>query len=107
MVLCTIQAIHYAIGIVFNYDRLMIYESIQRVQLIDGLRKFDNIFWRSGNTVGNIANNKPSIVGPLDGLPEDHGVYRDGIMSTNRLKDIVHDYKSIQEGEFRFLDNYT
>jgi len=108
MVLCTIQAIHYAIGIVFNYDRVtLIYESIQRLQLIDGLRKFDNIFWRSGNTLDNIANNKPSIVGPLDGLLEDHGVYRDGIMSTNRLKDIVHDYQSIQEGEFRFLDNYT
>ena len=108
MVLCTIQAIHYAIGIVFNYDRVtLIYESIQRVQLLDGLKNFDNIFWKSGNTLGNIANQKPSIVGPLDGLPEDHGVYRDGIMSTDRLKDIVHDYKSIQEGEFRFLEKYT
>ena len=108
MVLCTIQSVRYVTGIVFNYDRVtLLYQSIDRVKLLDGLTNFDNIFWRSGNTLGTIANHKPSVVGPLDGLLEDHGVYRDDIMSTNRLKDIVHDYKSIQEGEFRFLDNYT
>ena len=108
MVLCTIQSVRYVTGIVFNYDRVtLLYQSIDRVKLLDGLTNFDNIFWRSGNTLGTIANHKPSVVGPLDGLLEDHGVYRDDIMSTNRLKDIVHDYKSIQEGEFRFLEKYT